>query len=97
MPWSRRSLDGCGATFLGLSALAYGDRTFGKCDEASRSRRLARNGRIGADAAHARRARLRADGAGIFLDFPSGGARAIHRKGNGTAQGCEERERARAD
>src|SRR2546428_240069 len=92
MPWSRRSLDGCGATFLGLSALAYADRTFRKCDEASRTRRLARNGRIGADAAHARRARFRIDGAGVFLDFPSGRARAIHRKGNGTAQGREERE-----
>src|SRR5204862_7254442 len=50
------ALGWCGATLLRLSAVAYADRTCGKCDEASRNRRVARNGRIGAGEAHARRA-----------------------------------------
>src|SRR5260221_180097 len=79
MPWSTLCADAVG--FSRASALAYKDGQSRKYDEASWIRWLARDGRIGVDAAHARRARLRVDRAGVFLDVPGGPDGALRREG----------------
>src|SRR5260370_15353722 len=95
MPWSTPCADAVG--FSRASALAYKDGQSRKYEEASWIRWLARDGRIGVDAAHARRARLRVDRAGVFLDVPGGPDGALRREGERSARGRDEREGTRFD